>query len=256
MEREDVNLASSSVQLALKRVSVAFAGQTPVLSEIDYSIRAGQFVSLVGPSGCGKTTILRLVAGLLAPTTGEVCVAGQPRIAFVFQEANLLPWRDVTNNIRLPLELLGVPRDEQDQAIRDSLQLIGLRRVDAEKYPRMLSGGMKMRVSLARAMVTHPEILLLDEPFAALDDMLRQQLNEDLLRIWGEQGWTGLFVTHNVSEAVFLSQQVAVMQAHPGRIVELIDIPFPYPRSPDLRGDPAFARLAALISQRLRETTS
>ncbi len=240
--------------VALESVDVNFGSVTPVLSAIDFAVQAGRFVSLVGPSGCGKTTILRLVAGLLEPAAGRVRIAGSPRIAYVFQEPNLLPWRNVAHNVRLPLELLKVRRPEQEQLTRESLELVGLQRSDWEKYPRMLSGGMKMRVSLARALVTHPDILLLDEPFAALDDMLRQQLNEELLRIWGEQGWTALFVTHNVSEAVFLSEQVVVMRAHPGRIEEVFEIPFAYPRTPELRGEPQFARLAAGISQRLRES--
>lgn len=253
----DTRTSKTLAPLQLESVSVVFDGQPPVLSEVDLSIDAGRFVSLVGPSGCGKTTILRLIAGLQAPTTGNVRVRRDSvRIAYVFQEPNLLPWRRVADNIRLPLELLQVPRAEREQAISDSLKMIGLQAADQRKYPRMLSGGMKMRVSLARAMVTRPQVLLLDEPFAALDDMLRQQLNEDLLRIWHEQEWTGLFVTHNVSEAVFLSQQVLLMRSHPGAIVDVVDVPFPYPRSHQLRGDPRFAELTSRISCRLREQVS
>ncbi len=253
MQNPDRNAKETELGLAFESVSVCFHAHAPVLSGVNVAVHAGQFLSIVGPSGCGKTTILRLAAGLMAPTDGRVRIVGRPRTAFVFQEPNLLPWRTVTGNIRLPLELLRVPRSEQDQAIRESLALIGLKPADENKYPRMLSGGMKMRVSLARAMVTRPDILLLDEPFAALDDMLRQQLNEELLRIWSQQGWTALFVTHNVSEAVFLSQQVLVMQTHPGRIVDVVDIPFAYPRAPSLRGNAQYARISAHISQRLRE---
>ena len=212
-------------------VGVQFPGHPPVLSGVDFSVRRGEFVSLVGPSGCGKTTILRLIAHLCGPSQGRLTISQASRTAYVFQEPTLLPWRNVRDNIRLPLELLRTPRSQQEAAVEDSLQRIGLRATDGGKYPRMLSGGMKMRVSLARALVTHPDILLLDEPFAALDDMLRQQLNEDLLSIWQEQRWTALFVTHNVAEAVFLSQRVLIMSAHPGRIVEAIEIPFGYPRA-------------------------
>jgi NitT/TauT family transport system ATP-binding protein len=233
-------------------VAVRFGDHPPVLEGLDFAVERGQFVSLVGPSGCGKTTLLRLIAHLAEPTAGRVVVHGTPRTAFVFQEPNLLPWRNVVDNIRLPLELLRIPTRDQRSAVDESLQMIGLRTADHGKYPRMLSGGMRMRVSLARALVTHPHILLLDEPFAALDDMLRQQLNEDLLRIWQTQQWTALFVTHNVAEAVFLSQRVLVMSVHPGRITDAVPIPFPYPRAPSLRGDPEFARVTARISQRLR----
>lgn len=243
--------AESSL-LAMQSVAVRFADHPPVLEDLDFAVGHGQFVSLVGPSGCGKTTLLRLIAHLAEPTAGRVVVQDAPRTAFVFQEPNLLPWRNVVDNIRLPLELLRIPGRDQRPAVDESLRMIGLRRSDHGKYPRMLSGGMRMRVSLARALVTRPHILLLDEPFAALDDMLRQQLNEELLRIWQAQQWTALFVTHNVAESVFLSQRVLVMSAHPGQIVAEVPIPFPYPRAPDLRGDPEFARLAARISQQLR----
>ena len=239
-------------QLHAESVGLRYGEHPPVLEGVDFCLAAGQFVSIVGPSGCGKTSILKMIAGLTAPTTGRLQVAGHPRTAFVFQEPNLLPWRTVVENIRLPLELQHLPRQSQEAAIQETLKIIGLKPVDHQKYPRMLSGGMRMRVSLARALATSPEILLLDEPFAALDDILRQQLNEDLLRIWLDQRWTALFVTHNVTEAVFLSQRILVMSAHPGRISDVVEVPFPYPRLPDLRGDARFAGVAADISQRLR----
>jgi NitT/TauT family transport system ATP-binding protein len=239
-------------QLTVQSVGVCYDDHPPVLDAVDFSVRRGDFVSIVGPSGCGKTTILRLIAHLAEPTTGRVEVVGSPRTAYVFQEPNLLPWRSVVDNIRLPLELLGVPREAQQQPIEDSLRRIGLQPSDYRKYPRMLSGGMKMRVSLARAMVTNPGIMLLDEPFAALDDMLRQQLNEELLTIWQACGWTAVFVTHNVAEAVFLSQRVLIMRAHPGRIMEAVAVPFAYPRQGALRGTVEFASLTQRISQRLR----
>lgn len=252
MDNRPHNELDRDAHVRLQSVGVQFPGHPPVLSGVDFAVRRGEFVSLVGPSGCGKTTILRLIAHLCAPSQGSLTIAQASRTAYVFQEPTLLPWRNVRDNIRLPLELLRTTRSQQEAAVEESLQRIGLRVVDGSKFPRMLSGGMKMRVSLARALVTQPEILLLDEPFAALDDMLRQQLNEDLLSIWHGQRWTALFVTHNVAEAVFLSQRVLVMRAHPGCIVEDVEIPFGYPRLAALRGEAAFAALTQRISQRLR----
>lgn len=239
------------------RVEMRFASGQIGVREVSLSVRRGELISLVGPSGCGKSTLLRMIAGLLSPTSGELLVragsAGDSRTAFVFQDSNLLPWRSVFDNIRLPLELRGVPIDQQRSAVDASLELIGLKPDDAAKRPRMLSGGMRMRVSLARALVTHPELLLLDEPFAALDDLLRQQLNEELLRIWAAQQWTGLFVTHNVAEAVFLSQRVLVMSKSPGTLVANIVVPFEHPRDVELRSSPEFAKLTGEVSRCLRD---
>ena len=226
-----------------------FPSGVEALRDLNLAISRGQFVSIVGPSGCGKSTFLRLVAGLDAPTSGELRVDGHDPLglAFVFQDATLLPWRSVAHNITLPLELR---REEDDERIAQTLALVGLTDF-AAAYPAQLSGGMRMRVSIARALVTRPQILLLDEPFGALDEITRQRLNEELLRLWQEDRWTGLFVTHNVSEAVFLSQRVLVMSARPGRILANIAIPFPYPRSPYLRSAPEFIRIANGISRQL-----
>ncbi len=248
--------------IVAERVGMAFGNAPPSLADVSLTIHTGEFVSLVGPSGCGKSTLLRLVAGLLSATTGSLTVQQLPpavarkdkvRTAFVFQDPTLLPWRTVVENIRLPLELQHVPAIRHDSLIASVLALIGLREDDLQKRPRNLSGGMRMRVSLARALVTEPQLLLLDEPFAALDDMLRQQLNEELVRIWREKGWTGLFITHNVAEAVFLSQRVLILSSRPGTIAEEIRVPFPYPRTADLRGTAEFARLTADVSTKLRE---
>jgi NitT/TauT family transport system ATP-binding protein len=247
-----------------ERLGIRFVAEGPAtLDGVQFRIQAGEFVSLLGPSGCGKSTLLRLIAGLRQATSGELLVSGlspesarrssSGRVAFVFQDPTLLPWRTVTDNIRLPLELQGRPRQEHPSLIDEALQLIGLTAADASKRPRMLSGGMRMRVSLARALVTDPQLLLLDEPFAALDDVLRQQLNEDLVRIWQQTRWTGIFVTHNVAEAVFLSQRVLVMSARPGRIIADVPIPFAYPRTTELRADPDFGRLTVELTQKLRE---
>lgn len=243
-----------STPIQVEEVSVSFRPDTPILQDVNLTVEGGNFVSLLGPSGCGKTTLLRLIAGLVPPTSGQVQEASNLQKAFVFQDANLLPWRTVNANIALSLELLGVPHAEQAPRIEESLRLIGLTEQDRLKYPRMLSGGMRMRVSLARALVTHPDLLLLDEPFAALDDMLRQQLNEDLLRIWTQQQWTALFVTHNVAEAAFLSQRVVIMSSHPGMIQETIPVPFDYPRSSALRSSPEFAAFTGRLTEALRAT--
>ena len=226
-----------------------FPSGVQALRDLDLEIGRGQFVSIVGPSGCGKSTFLRLVAGLDEPTSGELRVEGHDPLglAFVFQDATLLPWRSVAHNITLPLELRY---EDADERVAQTLELVGLTDF-AAAYPAQLSGGMRMRVSIARALVTRPQILLLDEPFGALDEITRQRLNEELLRLWQEDHWTGLFVTHNVSEAVFLSQRVLVMSARPGHILADIPIPFPYPRSPYLRSAPEFIRIANGISRQL-----
>lgn len=245
-----------------RSMSMSFGLDRLALTDVSCSIRAGEFVALLGPSGCGKSTFLRLVAGLMHSTSGTLTVGDLPpedarrsarRVAFVFQEPNLLPWRTVTDNIRLPLELQRIPRSDHAARIEQSLRLIGLTEDDARKRPRNLSGGMRMRVSLARALVTQPDLLLLDEPFAALDDVLRQQLNEELVRIWMLRQWTGLFVTHNVAEAAFLAQRVMVMSKRPGTIQADIPIPFAYPREPGLRATPEFASLCGELSRQLRE---
>jgi len=251
--------------IAADRVTMQFASGPMVLREVSFSVKGGEFVSLLGPSGCGKSTLLRLIAGLLAPTSGRLTVADEPpsearrersRVAFVFQDPTLLPWRTVTGNIRLPFELKGILTDDALARVNAVLDLVGLNAADAKKRPRQLSGGMRMRVSLARALVTDPNLLLLDEPFAALDDVLRQQLNEELVRLWQRSGWTAVFVTHNVSEAVFLSQRVLVMTSRPGTVLADVPVPFAYPRTSDLRGTAEFARLTAMLSQRLREAMS
>jgi NitT/TauT family transport system ATP-binding protein len=243
-------------------VSMGFGSGPPVLSDVSFTIQPGEFVSLLGPSGCGKSTLLRLLAGLLAPSRGTLQLGGSSpvaarqsgaRVAFVFQDPTLLPWRTVNGNVRLPFELQGRLDRAADARVAAALDLVGLTPVDATKRPRQLSGGMRMRASLARALVTDPALLLLDEPFAALDDVLRQQLNEELVRLWSRSGWTAVFVTHNVAEAVFLSQRVLVMSARPGAIRSEVVVPFGYPRTPQLRGTAEFAALTAELSLRLRE---
>lgn len=250
--------------VASHNVGLTFPGPVEALGGTTFQLQRGELVSIVGPSGCGKSTLLRLIAGLIETTSGSLLVAGQPasaarrqglHLGFVFQEATLLPWRTVQDNIRLPLELLGVPRAEHAERIREALALVGLQDF-ARALPNQLSGGMRMRVALVRALVTHPELLLLDEPFGALDEITRQRLNEDLLGLWQRQGWSGIFITHNVFEAVFLSQRVLVMGPRPGKLIAELAIPFEFPRGPELRGTAEYARLSAEVSALLRRAAT
>jgi NitT/TauT family transport system ATP-binding protein len=241
----------------LEQVGKRFGAGPAVLENISLAVEPGEFVSFIGPSGCGKSTLLRLIAGLTPASTGEVAVAGAPagsargEAFLVFQEANLLPWRRVAANVELPLMLRGDPVAGRRARARELLELVGLGDA-AEKYPWQLSGGMKMRVSIARALSVAPRILLLDEPFGALDEMTRDRLNEDLLAIRQRDPFTSFFVTHSVAEAVFLSTRVVVLAPSPGRVAGEIAVPFPYPRPPELRETPEFLRLLAETSRALR----
>jgi len=252
---------SESGMIVARGLSVALGG-VKILDGVDLSIRAGDFVVIVGPSGCGKTTLLRILAGLLEPEAGEIGVDGLPPsaarrkrggVSFVFQDPTLLPWRDAAANVRLPLELddRGDPQDRGER-VKATLALVGLTPQDHGKFPDQLSGGMRMRVAIARALVSQPRLLLLDEPFAALDDLLRQRLNETLLDLWAEQRWTAVFVTHNVSEAVFLAQRILVLGGRPATLRGIAEVPFAYPRSPSLRAEPEYARIVGGLGEMLR----
>ncbi len=224
-----------------------------VLEGVSFSLNAGEFVSLLGPSGCGKSTILKVLAGLIDATGGQIQWSNgtRPKIGYVFQEPRLVPWRTVSENLALPFVLSR--QTVPEQAIESQLTLVGLTKEDGRKLPHQLSGGMKMRVSLARALITKPQLLLFDEPFAALDEMLREQLHEELLSLWGKLGWTGLFVTHNIAEAVFLSQRVLVMSTKPGQITEEINVDLSSKRIPELRSSSDYQTLVASISQIMRK---
>ena len=222
----------------LERVSKRFANGPLALQEMSLTIGAHDFVSFLGPSGCGKSTALRLIAGLTAPSAGALRWPSAPMteakgtnrdLGFVFQEPTLMPWATVFDNVWLPLRLAGVARDPANGTVREALAMVGLTKF-ASVYPRELSGGMKMRVSIARALVTHPRLLLMDEPFAALDEMTRTKLNNDLLSIWREHRFTVIFVTHSVYESVYLSNRIIVMAPRPGRVIDEIRIDEPYPR--------------------------
>jgi len=227
------------------------------LQDVSLSVGAGEFVSIVGPSGCGKSTLLRLIAGLDAPTEGVIRLAdrpgeqGMPPISYVFQEPTLMPWASAFDNVWLPLRLAGVGRGAVRERVGALLGAMGLEGFGSA-YPRELSGGMKMRVSIARALVSRPWLLLMDEPFAALDEITRERLNDDLLHWWRERGLTALFVTHNVYEAVYLSQRVLVMSSRPGTIVAQVSVDEPYPRDEGFRTSPRFAQLCGEVSRALR----
>ncbi len=256
-------MLSSQALVHATQLNVTYQGNVRALDNLAFDIPPGEFVSVVGPSGCGKSTLLRVIAGLVAPTCGTLQVAGLPPVAarraathlsFVFQDATLLAWRNVRDNVRLPLELRQLPRAEQDAKIDEAIGLVGLG--DATKrFPAELSGGMRMRVSLARALVTQPELLLLDEPFGALDDLTRHTLNDELWRLWQARGWTGVFVTHNIAEAVYLSQRILVLSARPGRIVADVRVALPATRTADLRATAEFARATGEIAAHLQRAS-
>lgn len=239
--------------LNLSGITHDFPGGTRALQRLDLGIDAHSFTAILGPSGCGKSTLLRIVAGLLRPTEGRIdwpASTGRPKIGFVFQEPNLLPWANVFENVFLPLKLAGQSRRTVANRIGQLLDLVGLSDV-AQAYPHTLSGGMKMRVSLARALVTDPDLLLLDEPFAALDEPTRFRLNEDLLRLWRERKFTAIFVTHSLFEAVFLSERVIALSPRPARIAGTLTIDLPQPRIADVRTSAAYGALCAKASQLL-----
>jgi NitT/TauT family transport system ATP-binding protein len=240
-------------ELALRFAGVTkqFSGGTTALAEADLEVRPGEFVAVVGPSGCGKSTLLRIASGLDDITTGAVTVGAQ-RIGYVFQDATLLPWRSVYQNVALFTELEKMPRPEARKRIKEAIDLVGL--TGFEKHlPHQLSGGMRMRASLARSLVLDPDLFLFDEPFGALDEITRERLNDELLKIFELRAYAALFITHSVAEAVFLSTRVAVMSGRPGKIIADIPVPFDYPRIPELRYTPEFAGLCGEVSQYLRD---
>ena len=245
----------ASAQIEVNGVSKTYPNGTVALAPIDLAVGYGEFVSLLGPSGCGKSTLLRIVAGLISPTEGEMRIHGDSSRAFVFQDATLLPWRKVDANTRLLLELENVPKSERKERVAHALNMVGLAGFE-KSYPRGLSGGMKMRASLARALALKPKLFLMDEPFSALDEITREQMQLELSRIWEESGFTALFVTHNLYEAVFLSHRVVVMSARPGRIQKIFDVPFDFPRHESVRSDPIFTELTQEISECLREAAA
>jgi len=246
--------------LHLSGIGKNFASGTTALAGVDLAICPGEFVSLLGPSGCGKSTLLKIIAALAAPSAGTIdwpqsahdpASRAEPSLSFVFQEPTLLPWRTAAENVRLPLMLAGINRQEARERAADALNLVGLASF-ADQHPRQLSGGMKMRVSIARALVTRPKILLMDEPFAALDEITRNKLNDDLLALFARQHLTVIFVTHSVYESVFLSSRIVVMSSRPGRVASDIPVEMAYPRTEEFRTSAAYNERCRLVSAALR----
>ena len=261
MDRLDRLPAAAAATPAIQVLSAekTYPDGTHALQPVDLTIEEGEFVTLLGPSGCGKSTLLKMIAGLLAPSDGRLLLWRRPvaelhgsanRLAFVFQSPTLMPWASVQSNVRLPLDLAGTPRAEADARVADALKLVGLGKFSGA-LPRALSGGMQMRVSIARGLVTQPQLLLMDEPFGALDEITRHKLDTDLLALWAAKKLTVVFVTHSIHEAVFLSTRVVMMAARPGRVVEQVRIDEPYPRTPDFMVTPQFSRYARQLQDSL-----
>jgi NitT/TauT family transport system ATP-binding protein len=251
--------AASDAAVELRGVHRVFrsagAPDVPAVAGVDLTVRAGEFVAILGPSGCGKSTLLRMIAGLDDPDAGTIRVGGsharREGIAYVFQDAHLLPWRNVLDNAALPLELLGQDRASRCESARRAIESVGLGDA-AARYPAQLSGGMRMRVSLARALVTEPRLLLLDEPFAALDEITRQGLDDQLRALWRATGTTVLFVTHSIAEAAFLAERAIVLTRRPARVVLEHRLDLPAERTAELRGDPRFAAETRVLFDALR----
>jgi NitT/TauT family transport system ATP-binding protein len=242
-------------RLRAEHISHSFespAGALPVLHDVSFAVDANCLVCIVGPSGCGKSTLLRIMAGLLRPAEGRVLLDGAAingpsrRVGMVFQKANLMPWRTVMRNLTLPLELSGVPRAERDARAAELIALVGLEGFGGA-YPAELSGGMAQRVAIARALIYRPEVLLLDEPFGALDAMTRERLGVELLRIWQATQRAVLMVTHSIPEAIFLADRVIVLGSRPAEIISCVDVPLPRPRTLDVMHTPAFGELSAQV---------
>ena len=252
-----MSTSAATPLVSVRRLSKVFRNGVVALQDLDLAVEKGAFLSILGPSGCGKSTLLRLIAELTPPSAGEIAWHGGTagRRGFVFQEPTLMPWATVWDNVYLPLRLIGVAKSAASERIAETLAGMGLDGF-ASVYPRELSGGMKMRVSIARALVTDPELLLLDEPFAALDEITRFRLNEDLLRLWQRHHWTVIFVTHSVFESVFLSNRIVVMTKRPGRVAADVPIALPYPREGALRTAPAYTEDCRRLSQILAEASA
>jgi NitT/TauT family transport system ATP-binding protein len=255
------DLASDGV-IDIRDLSLTFQtddGPVYALSKANLQVKRGEFVSFIGPSGCGKTTLLRVIADLETPTEGHVAVNGLPpaearakrQYGYVFQAPALYPWRNVERNVMLPLEVFGLPKREREERARKYLAMVNLAGFE-KKYPWQLSGGMQQRVSIARALSFDPALLLMDEPFGALDEIVRDKLNEQLLSLWRTTGKTVLFVTHSIPEAVFLSTRIVVMSPRPGRIIDVIDCDLGTERSLDIRETPAFLKIAHRVREGLR----
>ena len=250
MDRSPSPGTRTDAALSFRDIRMIYADGTEAIRSVSLDVKPGEFVSIVGPSGCGKSTLLKLASGLEDLTSGSVSV-DRDSVGYVFQDATLLPWRTAQRNVELLLELHGVPKQERRAVAQAQIDLVGLTGFE-HYYPKRLSGGMKMRVSLARALTRSPKVFLFDEPFGALDEINRERLQDELLNIFVSEQFAGLFITHSILEAVFLSTRVLVMSARPGRIAAEFDVPFPFPRNHDIRYSPKFAELTGRVSAALR----
>jgi NitT/TauT family transport system ATP-binding protein len=264
MSPHEPGAAADSAAIEILSAHKTYPNGTRALEPVDLSIREGEFVTLLGPSGCGKSTLLKMIAGLLEPSDGRILVYRKPvdaiaetghKMSFVFQEATLMPWAKVRANVRLPLDLQDRPTDNSEAKVDDVLKLVGLEQV-GDSLPRELSGGMQMRVSIARGLVTEPSVLLMDEPFGALDEITRNRLDADLLDLWEKKKLTVVFVTHSIYEAVYLSNRVVVMAARPGRVVDEVVIDEPYPRGADFRVSTQFSHHAKRLQDSLLKASA
>ncbi len=244
-------IAGNDVSLSFENISMQFPDGTEALHDVSLTISKGEFVSIVGPSGCGKSTLLKIASGLVPQTSGIVRV-DRTQLGYTFQDATLLPWRKVLGNVELLMELRGYPEAERRRIAQEQISLVGLDGF-ADHYPKRLSGGMRMRASLARSLALNPSVFMFDEPFGALDEITRERLNDELVSLFMRKGFTGLFITHSIPEAVYLSSKVVVMSRRPGQILQVFDIPFAFPREPELRYAPEFSTLCSEINVALRE---
>jgi NitT/TauT family transport system ATP-binding protein len=253
MSMTDFSPATSERANAMLRfsdLSMVYGDGTHALQNVSFTVGPKEFVTVVGPSGCGKSTLLKIASGL-TPFSGGECVVDKSSLGYVFQDATLLPWRDVQGNVELLAELEGMNKAERAARAAEAIELVGLKGFE-DRLPKRLSGGMKMRTSLARSLVLKPKVFLFDEPFGAVDEITRERLNDEVLRLFQVEGFSSLFITHSIYEAVFLSTRVLVMSARPGRIIADFDVPFEYPRRHELRFEPEFAALAGEVSAALR----
>jgi NitT/TauT family transport system ATP-binding protein len=239
-------------RLSFHQMCLTFPDGTEAVRNVDLEVRRGEFVSLIGPSGCGKSTLLRIASGLLEQTSGEVR-CDRADIGYVFQDPTLLPWRTVEENVQLFAELHGLPKNERKARTAEVLELVGLTGSEA-KFPKALSGGMRSRVSMARSLLLHPSLFLFDEPFAAIDEINRERLNDSLLKLFGIEKFAGVFVTHSIAEACFLASRVVVMTSRPAQVSAIVDVPFPYPRTADLRYDKEFVEITKHVSSLLLDS--
>lgn len=246
--------ATATRLLEFADTEMTFSNGTVALQNVDLTVSRGEFVTVVGPSGCGKSTLLRIASGLETASHGTAAV-NTDNVGYVFQDATLLPWRTVQDNIELIAELKGMPKAARADKAAGIIELVGLKGFE-DNLPKQLSGGMRMRTSVARSLMMDPELFLFDEPFGALDEITRERLNDELLRLFCEQSFAGLFITHSVSEAIYLSTKVVVMSGRPGTVVATFDVPFPMPRDPDIRFTAEFAELTGRVSHALREAHS